>query len=50
MMTIHAMNDLPYLPRQEYGRQALSGLVLHDGSETTWLANGVLATPWWRVI
>jgi predicted AAA+ superfamily ATPase len=36
--------------RQEYGRQALPGLVLHDGSETTWLADGVLATPWWRVI
>jgi hypothetical protein len=36
--------------RQEYGKKALPGLVLHDGSETTWLADGVLATPWWRVI
>lgn len=36
--------------RQEYGMQALPGLILHDGSDTTWLADGILATPWWRVI
>jgi predicted AAA+ superfamily ATPase len=36
--------------RQEYGKQALPGLLLHDGTETTWLADGILATPWWRVI
>ena len=36
--------------RREYGKQSLPGLVLHDGAETTWLADGILATPWWRVI
>jgi uncharacterized protein len=36
--------------RQEYGKQTLPGLVLYDGTETTWLADGILATPWWRVI
>jgi len=36
--------------RQEYGKQALPGLLLHDGTETTWLADGILATPWWKVI
>lgn len=36
--------------RKEHGRQALPGLLLHDGAETTWLADGILAAPWWRVI
>jgi hypothetical protein len=26
------------------------GLLLHTGSETEWLAPGILAAPWWRVL
>jgi hypothetical protein len=48
------MTDVPIRRRngfrKEYGRQALPGLLLHDGAETTWLADGILAAPWWRVI
>jgi hypothetical protein len=36
--------------RDEYGRAALAALLLHDGHEITWLADGILAAPWWRVI
>lgn len=36
--------------RTEYGKCARSGLLLHDGDETTWLADGVLAAPWWRIL
>lgn len=35
--------------RQEYKETSLPGLLLHAGDETTWLATGILATPWWRV-
>lgn len=33
----------------EYGN-AIGGLLLHGGEETFWISNGVLATPWWRVL
>lgn len=36
--------------RAEYGKKALPGLLLHTGSHTEWLAPGVLAAPWWRVL
>lgn len=36
--------------RAEYGRRARAGLVLHAGTALEWLAPGVLAAPWWRVI
>jgi predicted AAA+ superfamily ATPase len=36
--------------RQEYSDASLGGLLIHTGSETRWLAKGVLAAPWWRVI
>jgi predicted AAA+ superfamily ATPase len=36
--------------RREYGAQARAGLLLHDGEDTEWLAPGILATPWWRVV
>jgi predicted AAA+ superfamily ATPase len=26
------------------------GLLLHGGEQTFWLAEGILATPWWRVV
>jgi predicted AAA+ superfamily ATPase len=35
--------------RQEYADRARPGLLLHTGSEIAWLADGVLAAPWWRV-
>lgn len=36
--------------RQEYGRQARAGLLLHTGTTLEWLAPDVLAAPWWRVL
>ena len=36
--------------REEYGRKARAGLLLHGGRETEWLAPDVLATPWWSVV
>lgn len=36
--------------QEGYGRRVRGGLLLHDGTETFWVAPGVLATPWWRVI
>jgi len=36
--------------RQEYGRKARAGLLLHAGPATEWLAPDVLAVPWWRVL
>lgn len=36
--------------RAEYGEKAPAGVLLHDGEETEWLAPGILATPWWRVV
>ncbi|HKZ74878.1 MAG TPA: hypothetical protein VJ011_12485 [Steroidobacteraceae bacterium] len=35
---------------QEYRNDALGGLLLHGGEETFWISEGVLATPWWKVI
>lgn len=35
--------------RTEYGRRTRTALLLHGGSTLEWLANGVLAAPWWRV-
>ena len=34
----------------EYRDQVDGALLLHAGEETFWLAKGVLATPWWRVV
>ena len=36
--------------REEYADRFVGGLLLHGGSETQWLADGILATPWWRVV
>jgi len=36
--------------RQEYGRKARAGLLLHTGTTLEWLAPDVLAAPWWRVL
>ncbi len=31
-------------------KQARAGMILHDGDDTFWLADNVLAAPWWMVI
>jgi uncharacterized protein len=36
--------------REEYGRRCRPGLVLHTGDVIEWLAPGVLAAPWWKVL
>jgi uncharacterized protein len=36
--------------RAEYGKDARSGLLLHTGTATQWLAPDILAAPWWRVL
>jgi uncharacterized protein len=36
--------------RDEYGKQSLPGLLLHTGKEIGWMADGILAAPWWRVL
>jgi uncharacterized protein len=36
--------------REEYPDRARAGLLLHAGEELAWLAEGVLAAPWWSVI
>jgi predicted AAA+ superfamily ATPase len=36
--------------RQEYGRKARAGLLLHAGRTVEWLTPDVLAVPWWRVL
>ena len=34
----------------EYGDEAIGGLLLHTGSEVSWIADGILACPLWRII
>jgi uncharacterized protein len=36
--------------RTEYGKKARAGLLLHTGGTLEWLAPGVLAAPWWKVL
>ena len=36
--------------RDEYPDQFMGGLLLHGGSDTQWLSERILATPWWRVL
>lgn len=36
--------------REEYGRRARAGLLLHTGRNIQWLTPDVLAAPWWRVL
>ena len=36
--------------RQEYGRKARAGLLLHAGRAVEWLTPDVLAVPWWKVL
>ena len=34
----------------EYGETARAGLLLHAGGTVAWIAPGVPAAPWWRVL
>ena len=36
--------------REEYPERFAGGLLLHGGRDTQWMAEGVLAVPWWRVV
>ncbi len=36
--------------RAEYPDHSRTALLLHTGSEIMWLAEGVLAVPWWRLV
>lgn len=36
--------------QREYGERARTALLLHAGHTLEWLAPGVLAAPWWRVL
>ena len=36
--------------QEEYPERCIGGLLLHGGDETQWMAEGVLAAPWWRVL
>ena len=36
--------------REEYRDRFVGGLLLHAGSHVEWLADGILAAPWWRVL
>lgn len=35
---------------QEYGSNVVGGVLLHGGSETSWISEGVLSVPWWKVL
>jgi uncharacterized protein len=35
--------------RREYRKDSLPALLIHTGSETRWLADGILAVPWWKL-
>ncbi len=36
--------------RNEYRKSALPALLLHCGNDVFWIADGILAAPWWKVI
>ena len=36
--------------REEYPEQCVGGLLLHGGTDTQWLSDRILATPWWRIL
>jgi predicted AAA+ superfamily ATPase len=36
--------------REEYGKKARAGLLIHTGKTLEWIAPDVLAVPWWRVL
>lgn len=36
--------------QQDYRDRFAGGLLLHGGRDTQWMAEGILAAPWWRVL
>lgn len=36
--------------REEYRKKARPALLLHAGERTEWLAPGIVAAPWWKVL
>ena len=38
------------LLRAEYPERFAGGLLLHGGPDVQWMADGILAVPWWRVL
>jgi hypothetical protein len=36
--------------RDEYGKKARAGLLLHTGTKLEWIAPDVLAVPWWKLV
>ena len=36
--------------REEYKKKARAALLLHTGEKIEWLAPGILAAPWWKVL
>lgn len=35
--------------RTEYGPKAPGGIIAYDGTETVWVAENILAVPWWHL-
>src|SRR5262249_28882382 len=35
---------------EQYADRAAAGLLLHSGDQTFWIAQNILAAPWWRVL
>ena len=46
------LRDIAHLRtfQAEYGERSRAGLLLHAGDTLDWIAPGVLAAPWWRVL
>jgi len=36
--------------REEYAGACVGGLLLHGGSDTFWMSEGILCAPWWKAI
>ena len=36
--------------REQYKKTSLPALLVHTGNEVRWLADGVLAVPWWKLL
>jgi hypothetical protein len=35
---------------EEYGKKVHGSLLLHTGQEVSWITDGILAAPWWRIL
>jgi predicted AAA+ superfamily ATPase len=59
LLPVEVKNGRTVMPRDARGlqrfladnpKQARAGLILHDGDDTFWIADNVLAAPWWMVL